>query len=96
MRVFHSPNHLSHAPDNFIARGRVMPCPEQPRRAYILHAAAKRAGHQMITAEFHGLAPVRAIHETSYLKFLERAWELWSALPDAGSEIIPNVIPVAT
>lgn len=93
MRVFHSPDHLSHAPENFIARGRVMPCPEQPRRADILHDAATRAGHQMITAERHGLAPVRAIHESGYLKFLEQAWQLWSALPDAGSEIIPNVHP---
>ncbi len=93
MRVFHHPGHKSHAPQSFIARGRVTECPEQPRRAEILEAAARRAGHEMMLAGSHGLAPVRAIHDAGYLGFLERAWQLWSALPNPGAEIIPNVHP---
>jgi acetoin utilization deacetylase AcuC-like enzyme len=47
----------------------------------------------VITANRHGLAPVRAVHDAGYLDFLENAWTLWSALPNPGSEIIPNVHP---
>jgi acetoin utilization deacetylase AcuC-like enzyme len=93
MWVFHCPDHVRHSPKSFIARGQVTACPEQPRRADILHAAAQRAGHEMITADRHGLAPVRAVHDAGYLSFLEQAWELWSALPNPGGEILPNVHP---
>lgn len=93
MRVFHCPSHVRHSPSNFIARGQVVQCPEQPRRADILHEAALNAGHEMITATEHGLEPVRAVHDSGYLSFLEQAWALWSALPNPGGEIIPNVHP---
>jgi acetoin utilization deacetylase AcuC-like enzyme len=93
MRVFHCPDHVHHAPKSFIARGQVIECPEQPARAEILHAAARNAGHEMTTADRHGLEPVRAIHDAGYLAFLEQAWALWSALPNPGGEIIPNVHP---
>ena len=42
MRVFHTPDHISHAPKTFIARGQVLQCPEQPRRAEILKAAVEQ------------------------------------------------------
>jgi acetoin utilization deacetylase AcuC-like enzyme len=93
MRVFHCSDHVLHAPTNFIARGQVVQCPEQPRRAEILHGAALNAGHEMIAAERHGLEPVRAVHDAGYMSFLEQAWALWSALPNPGDEIIPNVHP---
>ena len=93
MRVFHGPNHVHHAPKSFIARGRVTECPEQPRRADILLEAARNAGHEIVEASRHGMDPVRAIHDAGYLDFLEQAWELWSALPNPGGEIIPNVHP---
>ncbi|MDE0809089.1 MAG: histone deacetylase family protein [Alphaproteobacteria bacterium] len=93
MRVYHCPDHVRHSPNNFIARGQVMQCPEEPRRAEILQLAAEQAGHEMIAADRHGLAPVRAVHDAGYLTFLEQAWELWSALPNPGREIIPNVHP---
>ena len=93
MRVFHSPDHLHHSPKNFIARGQVIQSPEQPKRADILDLAAREAGHEMIIADNHGLDPVRAVHDAGYLTFLERAWDLWSALPNPGGEIIPNVHP---
>lgn len=93
MRIFHCPDQVRHAPKSFIARGQVIECPEQPRRAEILHAAARNAGHEMTTADRHGLEPVRAIHDAGYLTFLKQAWALWSALPNPGSEIIPNVHP---
>ena len=81
MRVYHCPDHVRHSPNHFIARGQVMQCPEEPRRAEILELAAEQAGHKMIAADRHGLAPVRAVHDAGYLTFLEQAWELWSALP---------------
>jgi acetoin utilization deacetylase AcuC-like enzyme len=93
MRAFHSPDHQRHSPKSFIARGQVLQCPEQPRRADILDQAAREAGHEMIIADKHGLDPVRAVHDAGYLAFLEQAWELWSALPNPGGEIIPNVHP---
>lgn len=93
MRVFYTPDHISHAPKSFIARGQVVQCPEQPRRADILLEAARRADHDLRVATAHGLPPIRAVHDSGYLDYLERAWTLWSALPNAGGEIIPNVHP---
>lgn len=93
MRVYHRPDHAQHAPKSFIARGQVTQCPEQPRRADILLAAATGAGHEIVLAEEYDLAPVRAVHDAGYLDFLERSWDLWSALPNPGAEIIPNVHP---
>ena len=94
MRAFYTNEHASHDPESFIARGQVCPCPEQARRADILLAAARDANHETIACTGPMAAEALVgIHDADYLNFLATAWEHWSALPDFGAEIVPNVHP---
>ncbi|MBM86301.1 MAG: acetylpolyamine amidohydrolase [Rhodospirillaceae bacterium] len=93
MRVFHSSYSGHHAPRTFVAIGQIVECPEQPRRAEILATAARDAGHRIIEATQHGLEPVRRVHDSGYLEFLETAYAAWMAMPNPGNEVIPNVHP---
>jgi acetoin utilization deacetylase AcuC-like enzyme len=93
MRVVLSSLHDRHAPRWWVAGGRPRTCPERPERAERLGAAARAAGHAVLEAERFGPGPRAAVHDAGYLAFLETAWERWSALPDAGPEVVPNVFP---
>lgn len=93
MRIFHHHLQARHNPGSFINRGVARPNPEVPERAQIFLDAVSSAGHDISTPTAHGLAPVKAVHDAGYLDFLENAWSLWSALPDHGPEIIPNIHP---
>jgi acetoin utilization deacetylase AcuC-like enzyme len=55
--------------------------------------AAREAGHEPAGIQRFGLEPVRAIHDSDYLDFLEHAWRDWCELPDHAPEVIPNVHP---
>lgn len=91
MRVVLTDGHAVHAPAGFIARGKRVDNPEIPRRAEILRAAVSESGHELLRAHPAEIAAVRAVHADDYLAFLANAWSEWTALPDHGSEIIPNV-----
>ena len=93
MRVFWSDGHAAHAPGGFIARGNRVANPETPERAAIFRRAVDDGGHEVLPAGDFGLAPIEAIHAPDYLSFLSTAWTQWSALPDHGPEILPNVHP---
>ncbi len=94
MKVVFDPRQLGHAPGRFLVRGEWQPCPEIPRRAEVLHAAAREAGHELVAPRPHCSAPIAAVHTPEYLTFLETAHARWRALPGAGPEVVPNVHPV--
>lgn len=94
MKVVFDPRQLGHAPRRFLVRGEWQPCPEIPRRAEVLSAAAREAGHEIVAPRSHGSAPIAAVHSSQYLTFLETAHARWQALPGAGPEVVPNVHPV--
>ena len=93
MRVFYSPNHTIHSPQTFISRGQLKNNPEQPKRAEILEASARAAGHNLIESQDHGTKPIEAIHDKGYMNFLKNSWSLWQNLPDSSNEVIPNIHP---
>ncbi|WP_417514344.1 histone deacetylase family protein [Minwuia sp.] len=93
MKVIYSPDQQKHDPSSFISSGRVTSSPECPERADRFLAAVTDAGHEVLAPDRHGIAPVAAIHGVDYLHFLETAHQRWSALPNAGKEVIPNVHP---
>ncbi len=93
MRVIHSPDQALHAPQMFLARGRVKPNEERPERAERLLAAAIAAGHQAEIAPKADRRLVAGVHDAGFLDFLQHGHAAWSALPGAGPEIVPNIHP---
>src|SRR6185436_16621762 len=89
----HSPDHVSHFPRTFIARGQIIESPERPERAEVLLKALAAAGHAIEAPAHHDLGPVEAVHDAGYLAFLREGYQAWRGLPGASAEVIPNIHP---
>lgn len=94
MKFVRTPLHHRHAPETFLLRGRLARSPERPERAEILEAAARRVGLEPVAARPFADDALLAVHTADYLEFLAAAHARWSALDDAGPEVVPNVHPV--
>jgi acetoin utilization deacetylase AcuC-like enzyme len=86
--------HRSHDPQFFLVRGVVKRTTEQPERADRLLAGLKAGQHELVAPTVFGQGPRARVHSPEYLGFLEEAWDAWSALGDAGPEMIANMHPV--
>ncbi|MDP4022921.1 histone deacetylase family protein [Methylobacterium sp. NEAU 140] len=75
MRVVHHAESGRHDPATYLRRGAPIPHPEQASRYAILRDAAAAAGHGLVAAADHGPEPLRAVHDSGYLAFLEGAWD---------------------
>ncbi len=94
MRVVYAAGHARHDPKFFLVRGKpATRSAEQPERAERLLTGARSLGLDIIAPADHGHAARAAIHDARYLDFLEHAWSLWRALPDAGDEVVANAHP---
>ena len=82
-----------HDPKHFMANGRVLQNPEQPRRIEVLREGAEAAGYSFSPADDHGMGPIAAIHSPEYLVFLKTIHRRWSHIADASDEVIPNIHP---
>ncbi len=94
MKAVYSDAHRSHDPQFFLVRGVVKRTTEQPERADRLLAGVKAGKHALVAPTAFGAAPRARVHSADYLAFLAEAWEAWSALGDAGPEMIANIHPV--
>jgi acetoin utilization deacetylase AcuC-like enzyme len=94
VKAVYSEQHRRHDPQFFLVRGIVKRTTEQPERADRLLAGLKAGHHELVTPTAFGQGPRARVHSPEYLNFLEDAWDAWTALPDAGSEMIPNIHPV--
>jgi acetoin utilization deacetylase AcuC-like enzyme len=86
--------HRSHDPQFFLVRGVVKRTTEQPERADRLLSGLAAGKHQLVAPSVFGQGPRMRVHSAEYLGFLAEAWEAWTALGDAGPEMIANVHPV--
>jgi acetoin utilization deacetylase AcuC-like enzyme len=86
--------HRSHDPQFFLVRGVVKRTTEQPERADRLLAGLKAGEHTLVEPTVFGQGPRARVHSPEYLSFLSEAWDAWSALGDAGPEMIANMHPV--
>ena len=93
MRVVYSEAHTKHQPRVFIFRGRIVETPETAVRATMIAEALRAAGHPIEAPSDFGLAPLRAVHTPDYLDFLATIHARWSALPEAGPEVVANIHP---
>jgi acetoin utilization deacetylase AcuC-like enzyme len=93
MRLFFSPSQLTHAPTQFMVAGRLVAPVEVPERAQLMADALGKLGLTVEQPGDAGLAPITAVHAEHYVQFLATAHERFSKLPNAGSEVLPNVHP---
>jgi acetoin utilization deacetylase AcuC-like enzyme len=93
VKAVYSESHRSHDPQFFLVRGVVKRTTEQPERADRLLKGLKDGRHTLIAPTAFGQGPRARVHSPEYLRFLESAWDEWSALPDSGPEMIANLHP---
>jgi acetoin utilization deacetylase AcuC-like enzyme len=94
LKAVYTERHRSHDPQFFLVRGVVKRTTEQPERADRLLKGLAEGKHTLIEPTAFGQGPRAAVHSPAYLRFLEGAWDEWSALPDSGPEMIANMHPV--
>ncbi len=94
MKAVYTERHRSHDPQFFLVRGVVRRTTEQPERADRLLKGLAAGSHQLIEPAAFGQGPRARVHSAEYLRFLAEAWDQWSALGDAGPEMIANIHPV--
>jgi acetoin utilization deacetylase AcuC-like enzyme len=88
MRAFHSPQSALHDPPTFFRRGKLIPAPEGARRYHVLKQALEDAGYALSEAGDQGLAPIAAVHDSGYLRFLESAWRRRGELDPDAEELV--------
>jgi acetoin utilization deacetylase AcuC-like enzyme len=93
MRLFFDDRQLSHAPRQYMVAGRIVAPLEIPERAATMRDALAAAGLASAPVPDAGLAPIAAVHDGDYLAFLAGAHAAFTALPNAGPEVLPNVHP---
>jgi acetoin utilization deacetylase AcuC-like enzyme len=94
MRIIYSDRHRAHHGEFESFGGKLVPCYERPERADLVLAAvtACRIG-PVLEPERFSLAPIERVHAPRYLRFLERAWDTWSALGNT-RDALPDVWPI--
>ena len=93
MITVYSDKHRLHAPRGEIHGGELVTPFESPFRADLILEAVREAGHgPIIEPEEFGLEAVLAIHDADYVRFLETAWDRWTAEGYAG-DAIPTCFP---
>ena len=55
------------------------PGTEVPARAEAIRSALLEAGAPLVAAEAHDDAPLLAVHDPAFLRYLAGAWEAWTA-----------------
>ncbi|MCO4053270.1 MAG: histone deacetylase family protein [Bosea sp.] len=93
MKLFFSPDQLLHRPQQYFRFGKIGAAVENPSRMETLAGSLAGLGLDRVEPEDHGREPILAVHDAAYLDFLERIWGLWTQLPDAGPEVLPNIHP---
>ena len=94
MKVVYSEDHRLHFPQGELFGGELVTPFERPSRVeYILRRLKSRGFDDIAGPSPIAMKPVRTIHDRKFLKFLETAWDEWTAEGFTG-EIIPTAYPV--
>jgi acetoin utilization deacetylase AcuC-like enzyme len=93
MRVFWHDAQLKHTPRFFLLRGQTRANFEVAARAEALLAACQSMRLDIVTPAQADRASLATVHDPAYLDFLRDAHAAWSALPDAGEEVVANSHP---
>lgn len=91
MKVVFSEQQLRHEPENYFVCGRLQPHPEQPERARRLLTAALASGLTQVEPAATRLDELHQLHSERYLTYLENAFQRWTHIDGAASEVIPGI-----
>ena len=94
MKIIYSDHHYHQSPELELAGGSLVPSFENPSRAeHVLERVKKVGLGEIITPHEFDLQALLAVHDESYIQFLQNAWQEWIAAGHQG-EIIPLCWPV--
>jgi len=93
MKIFFSESQLEHAPQQFMAAGRLVAPFEVPERAGRMARGLAALGLSVEQPADFGLAPIEKVHAGHYVEFLRTAHTEFQAIVNAGPEVLPNVHP---
>mgnify|MGYP001765400499 CR=1 FL=1 len=93
MKTVFTEAHALQSVETEFYRGKWVEAFEIPRRAELVLAAVRQAGLGPVIAPLgFGLAPVQAVHDAAFLRFLETLWDDWVA--EVGeTPAYPNIWP---
>ncbi|RQS67293.1 histone deacetylase family protein [Burkholderia sp. Bp8963] len=92
MKTYFHPEQLLHHPRTYLSRGRMRAPQEVPERAARLVAAVRALEFDVCEPADRGTAPIAAVHDMNYLRFLEDAHRDWKRMPDDwGDEVMSNI-----
>lgn len=94
MRAFYHPDQALHDPQQYMRFGRVVAPKDLPERTERLLGALTKHGIKPEMPAEAGTAPVLAVHDEGFVRFLETAWARWQDLPaERGPEVWPSTFP---
>ena len=91
MKLFFSRRQLAHQPRQYMIHGRIVGAFETHDRATTLIGALGEAGLSPEEPAAAGLEAIHSVHADHYVDFLRTAHAEFSALPNCGPEVLPNV-----
>ncbi len=95
MKAFYAEEQRRHYPATYLVNGVFVENPENPERVDRLLSGARAAGCDVVRPNDCGIAPIAAVHDARYLKFLETAHERWKRVTGASDMVTPNIHPVS-
>ncbi|MDY6945883.1 MAG: histone deacetylase family protein [Pseudomonadota bacterium] len=94
MKIIYSDRHRLHRGDREMYRGQLVPCFEKPERAQFVYDVLKQRGlGPILEPREFPIAALERVHAPRYLRFLEQAWDLWTAQGNS-NDALPAVWPV--
>lgn len=94
MKIIYSDRHRLHRGDKEMYRGQLVDCFEKPERADFVYDAVKdRKLGPILDPKAFPVAAIERVHAPRYVRFLEQAWDLWSAQGNS-NDALPAVWPV--
>ncbi|NNC23131.1 histone deacetylase family protein [Salinisphaera sp. USBA-960] len=92
MKAFFDDTQNRHEPKSYFTRGQMRAPQELPARTPPLIKGAESAGLSVQAPADFGMAPIAAVHDLGYLRFLESAHRRWtSGSEDWGDEVMSNI-----
>ena len=80
MLTIYSDDHALQDGQAELVDGKLVPCFEMPRRAFLIRDRVREVGlGEIRAAAAFGRGPVERVHSTDFVEFLATAWERWTA-----------------
>ncbi len=93
MKFYFSERQLAHQPRQYMIHGKLVHAYENNDRATALLTALAEAGLTRHEAQPGDHAMIDRVHADHFLAFLRTAHAEFTALPNAGDEVLPNIHP---